>query len=90
VLGAVTIGNGAVVAAGAVVLGNVPPYALVAGNPAKVVRYRFSAETVEALQQLAWWDWPDEKILQNAEWLMRPVRDFLAHVAEAAVTRPQV
>lgn len=51
----VTIGTGAVVAAGSVVVKDVPPYAIVGGNPAKVIRYRFDEETIERLLRLEWW-----------------------------------
>ncbi|WP_279600613.1 CatB-related O-acetyltransferase [Methylobacterium sp. J-077] len=58
ILSGVTIGHGAVVAARAVVTRDVPPYAVVAGNPARVVRHRFDPSTVEALVAAAWWDLP--------------------------------
>jgi len=58
ILSGVTIGHGAVVAARAVVSRDVPPYAVVAGNPARVVRHRFDPETVAALLETAWWDRP--------------------------------
>lgn len=64
ILPGVTIGAGAVVAARAVVSRDVPPYAVVAGNPARVVRRRFSEETVERLLALAWWDWPAERVAE--------------------------
>ncbi|MFB9213627.1 CatB-related O-acetyltransferase [Vibrio sinaloensis] len=61
----VTIGNGAVVGAGSIVNRDVPPYAIVAGVPAKVIRYRFTPEQIEQLEQLKWWDLPDEQIRRN-------------------------
>lgn len=61
----VTIGHGAIIAARAVVVKDVPPYAIVAGNPAKVVKMRFDDATIERLLRLAWWDWSIEKINQN-------------------------
>ena len=58
----VKIGNGAIVAAKSVVTGDVPAFAVVGGNPAKMIRKRFADDTIVALQTLAWWDWPIEKI----------------------------
>ncbi|TGD99116.1 CatB-related O-acetyltransferase [Methylobacterium nonmethylotrophicum] len=58
----VDIGHGAVVAAESVVTKAVPPYAIVAGNPARLIRYRFGEKTVERLLQTAWWNWKAEKI----------------------------
>jgi virginiamycin A acetyltransferase len=73
----VHVGNGAVVAAHAVVFSDVPDYAIVAGNPARVVRYRFSSAVVQRLLRIAWWDWPEEKIRANLEWFYRPVTEFV-------------
>lgn len=56
------IGNGVIVGAGAVVRGSIPDYAIVTGNPARVVRMRYSAEEISDLLALAWWDWPPERI----------------------------
>lgn len=63
----VTIGDGAIIAANAMVVKDVPPYAIVAGNPAKVVKMRFSEETIEKLLEIAWWDWDIEKISNNLD-----------------------
>lgn len=59
------IGNGAVVGTRSVVSKDVPPYAIVVGNPARVVRMRFPAETIDRLQAIAWWDWPVDKVTRN-------------------------
>lgn len=69
ILGGVRIGNGAVIGAGAVVAKDVPPYAVVVGNPARIVRYRFDQDTIDGLQQLRWWNWTPEQIRQR-------LRDF--------------
>lgn len=58
----VAIGDGAIIAAGAVVVKDVPAYSIVAGNPAKVVKMRFDDHTIQRLLQIAWWDWKIEKI----------------------------
>ena len=61
----VKIGNGAIVATKACVTKDVPAYAIVAGNPAKVVKMRFDEKTIEQLEEIAWWDWDIEKITRN-------------------------
>lgn len=63
--GGVTIGDGAIIATRAVVVKDVPPYAIVAGNPGKVVKMRFDDKTIERLLHMAWWDWDIEKINKN-------------------------
>lgn len=65
ILNGVTIHNGSIVAANSVVTKDVPPYAIVAGSPAKVIRYRFKQEKIDELEKLSWWDWPLEKIKEN-------------------------
>ena len=56
------LGAGVIVGAGAVVSGEVPPCAIVAGNPARVIRRRFTEAEIEMLLALAWWDWPDDRL----------------------------
>lgn len=72
ILSGVQIGDGAVVGAGALVTKDVPPYAIVGGNPAKIIRYRFDEATIEALLQIRWWDWPKEEISQALPLLLSP------------------
>ena len=59
------IGDGAVVAMDSVVVKNVPPYAIVGGNPAQIIKYRFEPHVVEALLRIKWWDWSLDKIHDN-------------------------
>lgn len=63
----VTVGSGAIVGALSVVSADVPPYTVVVGNPARVVRTRFDPETIERLLAVAWWDWPAEQISRNLD-----------------------
>ena len=70
IIGGVTIGDGAVVLAGAVVTKNVPPFAIVGGIPAKVLRYRFSEEDIRFLMKLEWWN-------KNDSWIKENVNMFL-------------
>jgi len=65
ILSGVTIGDGAAIGACSLVIRDVPPYAIVAGNPAQVLRHRFDAETIQKLLKIRWWDWPDEKVKEN-------------------------
>lgn len=65
ILAGAQIGNGVIVGAGAVVSGTVPDYAVVAGNRASILRMRFDAATIAALNEIAWWDWDIAKILEN-------------------------
>lgn len=66
----VHIGNGAIIAARSVVTSDIPAYAVVGGNPAKVIRNRFAADVIEALLELAWWDWPIDRLSRNLPAIM--------------------
>ena len=67
ILHKVKIGNGAVIGAGAVVTKDIPPYAIAAGVPAKVIKYRFDDEFIAELERIKWWDWPHDLIAENID-----------------------
>ena len=83
ILPSVTIGNGAVVGAGAVVTKDVPDFAIVAGNPAKVIRCRFDEAKIKQLNESQWWDWADEEIARRID-AFTDVEEFL-NVDRAAI-----
>ena len=66
-LGGITIGDGAIIGAFSVVAKDVPPYAIVVGNPATVKRYRFNSQQIDALLKIQWWNWSDEKVEANLQ-----------------------
>lgn len=72
VLPGVHIGDGAIIGANSVVARDVPPYAVAAGNPCRIIRKRFDDELIEFLLELKWWDWDAEKIFRNMELLCAP------------------
>ena len=65
VMPGVRIGDGAIIATQAVVTKDVPPYAIVGGNPAQIIRFRFDEPVIERLLQIRWWDWPIDHITEN-------------------------
>lgn len=67
ILSGVTIGHGAIIAAGSIITKDQPPYAIVGGNPAKTIKYRFNEDKIEELLEMRWWDWEKEKIIQNID-----------------------
>lgn len=65
ILPGVTIGDGAVVGAGSIVTKSIPAYAIAVGNPAKVIKYRFSQDVIAELLPLKWWEWSSSKLREN-------------------------
>ncbi|SCH02904.1 Streptogramin A acetyltransferase [uncultured Clostridium sp.] len=82
VLPGVTIGDGAVVAAGSIVSKDIPAYAIVAGVPARVIKYRWDEKTIERVSELKWWNWNDEKIKDNLELFTEGIGDELLNRLE--------
>ena len=65
ILSGVKVGDGAVIATNSILSKDVPPYAVVGGNPARIIRYRFSQEVIDELLEIKWWDWSDEKVIES-------------------------
>ena len=76
------IGNGVIAAAGAVITKDVPDYAVVAGVPARIIRYRYNKDQIAALNKIAWWDWTDEEIRERYDDFYLPVDDFIKKYLE--------
>jgi acetyltransferase-like isoleucine patch superfamily enzyme len=78
VMSGVTIHNGAVIAAGSTVAKDVPPYAIIAGNPGKIVRFRFTEDQISDLLSIAWWNWEETRIKEEAMTLWsKDIDDFI-------------
>ena len=89
VLPGVTIGHGSIVAAASVVASDVPPYAIVGGNPARVIRRRYEDEDVERLLRTAWWDWPVELVTEHARTIMAGTPAELERIGRSIGERQQ-
>jgi acetyltransferase-like isoleucine patch superfamily enzyme len=86
ILSGIRIGDGAVVGAGAVVTKNVPPYAIVAGTPARIIKYRFPPEMISALLEVRWWEWPDHVVQERAADFF-DITGFLSKYGDEAASR---
>jgi acetyltransferase-like isoleucine patch superfamily enzyme len=89
ILPGVTVGDGAIIGAGAVVAHDVPPFAVVAGVPAKVLKYRFSPEQIKKLLHIAWWNWDEKKIFDNMDYFYENVNAFIEKFYEETEPAPK-
>ena len=79
ILSGVTIGDGAVIGAGTLVSKDVPPYAIVVGNPQRIIRYRFTTEQIDNLLSIQWWHWTEDKVRDNLHLLTSNDIDTFIH-----------
>lgn len=78
ILSNVVVGDGSVIGANCVVGKSVPPYAVVVGNPMRIIKYRFEHEIIESLLKIKWWEWDLSKVKSNSEFLQsRSVESFI-------------
>ncbi len=72
IMSGIKIGNGAVIGAQAVIVKDVPPYAVVVGNPGKVIKYRFNKDIISKLKAIKWWYWSQDEIIENKNIINNP------------------
>jgi acetyltransferase-like isoleucine patch superfamily enzyme len=85
ILRGVNIGDGAIIGAGAVVTKDVEPYMIVGGVPAKPIRPRFSRDVARQLQEMRWWDWPDDRVQRNARFFSTRLNDYRGRISDLVV-----
>jgi virginiamycin A acetyltransferase len=81
VMPGVQIGDGAIIAGGAVVTADVPPYTVAGGNPARQIRQRFDDADIDRLRRAAWWDWPADLVTEHARTIMAGTPVEIARIA---------
>ncbi len=77
IISGITIHNGAIIGAESVVTKDVPPYGIAAGNPAKIIGYRFPEEQRNAMNAIAWWNWSPDKLAERRAYFFQPVEYFI-------------
>ena len=87
IMSGVTIGDGAVIAANSHIVKNVEPYSIVGGNPAKLIKFRFTTEQIQKLLEIRWWFWEDDKINKYVPLLCQPdINIFISGSQPAGLT----
>lgn len=85
IMPAVSIGDGVIIASRSVITKDIPPYTIVAGNPAKIIRKRFDEQTISKLLEIKWWDWPIEEITNNINSIVDSDINTLIHTYEKLI-----
>ena len=85
ILGNINIGNGAIIGAGSIITKDVPAYAVVAGNPAKIIKYRFQKNIIDELEEICWWDWDYAKIKKNSKFFNTDLSQYEGSIKDLVV-----
>lgn len=86
IMSGINIGSGSVIATNSVVTNNIDPYSIVGGNPAKLIKYRFSDEQIEELLKIKWWNWDNKKIRRNVSFLLSTdINTFIEGVNDGTI-----